>query len=360
MKRLYFIDSLRGIASLFVVLFHLIDPIFSNIHISLSETYLENIKIVARCIFNGSDWVSFFFVLSGFSLSLSYLKNKEEINLKSFILKRIFRIYPLYLVVLFVSFILFNNGTSVISLLSQSLLFNFKNDLVITSWSLSVELIGSLLMPLFIIVYRNNKKTFYYLTIISFLFYNGIGMSQNAFFGFTVNFLMGIILSHFYSENKIEIPKKIKYYLIPFIIFSFSFRWFIDFFPKIKYIIKDFTDFMNMDFHQFFYFISSIGSFALIYMTLSSLKSQLFLSNRILIYIGKISFSIYLTHFLIIKLFYIKILGLFVLVNNEYLIVFISVFVLLLFVILISSLTYFLIEKPFIDLSNKIINRKLK
>lgn len=350
MGRLKYIDSLRGIASLIVVLFHLIDIFFSNFQFGKSEAEISQIKIFARSIFNGSDWVSFFFVLSGFSLSLFYLKNDTEIDLKKFYIKRFFRIYPLYLFILFTSFFLFYSTTSWSAFMSQLFLFNYSNGLIPPSWSLSIEWIGSLLIPFFIMLFRYNKNYFYYLTVISLLLYNGIGNVQSSFFGFMINFLLGIILADLYLKKQLKPLKKYLIIVIPFIILAFSSRWLIDYSPQIKYLIHFVTDILNMDFHQFFYVLSAFGSFFLLYIVLQNSRIQYILSYKIFVFLGTISFSIYLIHYLIIHLVFNYFVDYFSFINNEMLHGSVSILSLVILVILCSTITYYLIEKPFINL----------
>lgn len=88
MKRLDQLNFLRFVAALFIVLFHYGRgaPPFS----------LPRVKQIALM---GPAVVSFFFVLSGFILAYVYAPNKEgKIPWLNFMLKRLTRIYPLYVV----------------------------------------------------------------------------------------------------------------------------------------------------------------------------------------------------------------------------------------------------------------------
>ncbi len=354
MKRLLYLDSLRGIAALIVVLFHLIDPFFSYYSFNLSDSSINLAKVLTRTLFNGTDWVSFFFVLSGLSLSLSIIKNGGIINYKAYFLRRLFRIVPLYFLVLFVSFFFFNENVSYFQFFSQLLLVNFKNNLVPQSWSLSVELIISFILPFLILIFLNNKKSISYFLFVSLLLFNSIGQSQSSASGFIFHFVLGIILADILLQKKL-IDKKIFLIAIPLIFFSFSVRWGLDLFPNIKYYIQVFTDFLNMDYHQLFFFISAIGSFFIIYIAISSNYIQLILSNKILIYSGKISFSVYLTHFLLNKVFYREIVFFIKPVNNVFIESGLSIFIQLTIIFTVSSLTYILVEKPFINISKKFL-----
>ncbi|GHV45451.1 acyltransferase [Clostridia bacterium] len=102
------LDSLRGAASLSVVAFHYLTRFkFSeaspDIHGGVSEKLVFLMqKTPLRLLCTGHEPVILFFVLSGFVLALPYL-SKRAAAYPAFVLKRILRIYALYLVMLAVA-----------------------------------------------------------------------------------------------------------------------------------------------------------------------------------------------------------------------------------------------------------------
>lgn len=100
MKRYEELDSLRGLAALSVVLSHFI--IILN-----GVTWIDLLNYTPFRIFKaGHEAVIFFFVLSGFVLSLPYYSTKK-VSYYSYIIKRICRIYFPYLVILLISILLY-------------------------------------------------------------------------------------------------------------------------------------------------------------------------------------------------------------------------------------------------------------
>ena len=89
-KHIRYLDSARGIASLMVFATHFCDYKY---HGKMIANYLS-------IIFNGSDAVSFFFVLSGFVLSYKYLVLNKPLDIKKFYVSRFFRLWPAFFVTL--------------------------------------------------------------------------------------------------------------------------------------------------------------------------------------------------------------------------------------------------------------------
>jgi peptidoglycan/LPS O-acetylase OafA/YrhL len=85
-KRFYVLDSFRGLAAIFVVMYH--------------SHYLGT--ATQWSFFRGSGlFVEFFFVLSGFVLTHGYAF-KKNLDFKNFFISRTFRIFPLHVTMLFV------------------------------------------------------------------------------------------------------------------------------------------------------------------------------------------------------------------------------------------------------------------
>ena len=104
--RLRSLDSLRGVAAVFVVLHHWVF-IFWGDH--LPYRHPQDLRQIATdiwfhfCTF-GPAAVQVFFALSGFVLTLALIRDEDSYAV--FILKRVIRIYPPYLAAVLFSLIL--------------------------------------------------------------------------------------------------------------------------------------------------------------------------------------------------------------------------------------------------------------
>jgi peptidoglycan/LPS O-acetylase OafA/YrhL len=113
-NRLAYLDSLRGIAAMMVLIYHYIGWKWGD----------EKSYHFASIVFNGSDAVSFFFVLSGFVLSYKYLQNNQELLLKEYLTKRIFRIFPAYILAVLLMFFYYHRNDTILMNIKELL---YKN-----------------------------------------------------------------------------------------------------------------------------------------------------------------------------------------------------------------------------------------
>ncbi|MDA7714365.1 acyltransferase [Candidatus Pelagibacter sp.] len=224
--RFYLLDIARGFAALFVVIYHYKVFIKEDISIYLiSEKQLPFYDYTFFIWDKGWLAVQFFFILSGFIFHELYLEplSKNKISFKKFFLLRFSRLYPLHLLTLLISAILFFlfdlydvstwkiNGDLKHFFLNIFLLqswgvenFQSFNE---PSWSISIEI-----MCYFIFYYVSTKnfgaaKSSIILIILSLILYN-----FNKFIGYGIFcFFMGGITNIIYNKLSI-IKKKLKKY----------------------------------------------------------------------------------------------------------------------------------------------------
>lgn len=288
--RIPHITFTRFIAALAVVIFH-----------EGLLVYPFTIPLLTFFLQRGGLAVTYFFVLSGFILTVVYYPKKTKINLKDFYLARFARIYPVYfisLVVFIAFFIAFNlkgiqiNNVLLSLFMLQSWITNSLQAINGPAWSLSVEFFFYLIFP-FIVVFiakltRRNRLFFILISILItsllYIIFNPYlsTVSNNLRFNpiFHLNsFFIGIVTGLYFLEIKKK-DIKLKPFLlicIPIILFS------------LMILIN--TAFMNR-----LYIVLSASLFAIFILGLSldSSKISKVFSSRLLIILGEISYGVYI------------------------------------------------------------------
>ncbi len=351
MKKTYIpiIDGLRALAVIIVLLFHLKIPGFNG----------------------GFIGVDIFFVISGYLITSIYFYEKDKNNkfdFLSYFEKRFFRLFPSLVFVILVSllfgYILLSpfdlieiSKSAIYSILFLSNIYFFLDSsywanlneykFFIHTWSLGIEMTFYILMPLFLfLIYRFNNKfkiLICLLTIllsiflIVFVIYKGPTIETAKFFGL------------FYGKEVSDVL----FYLIPFRFFEFLFGSIIFFIPEKKFNkkIKQFFFLIGLSliffslylispdhkYQSLLLILSLIGSSLIIYFKDASQVNRI-LDNKVAIFIGLISYSLYLVHWPIIS--YFK----YILINEISLIMKLIIIILS---ILISYLIFKFIEVPF-------------
>jgi len=174
--RIAHLDSLRGLAALVVVFHHCLMtiPQFASVYERPATTPLMRLlgNSPLHLLWDGPEFVLVFFTLSGFVLSLPYWGNKP-LTYGQFVVRRIFRIYPAYFVAIVIGMILmtllshgplhglsdwtqqfWNRPLDWKIIGDQIFLMASGGDNYIDTpvWSLVVEMHASLLFPLLILV----------------------------------------------------------------------------------------------------------------------------------------------------------------------------------------------------------------
>ncbi len=159
----YELDSLRGVAAFLIVLLHATSYLFPMVGGAINE--------MTPALGRAYLFVDMFFILSGLVLALNYFDEFQKLSiakLRSFLKKRLLRIYPLHLITLILLVILFwgldfrlegemSILTNKTTLLLNSMLLHSSGLLDqgclnctswnYPSWSISVEWIGYLFLP---------------------------------------------------------------------------------------------------------------------------------------------------------------------------------------------------------------------
>ena len=347
-----FLTSLRGIAAIWVVFYHIrehldagyITQFFSNIY---SVGYLA---------------VDFFFVLSGFVIALNYYKcfiNPTLSQYKIFVYKRLSRIFPLHFFMLIcycsipLAHVLTNRDFdphlySATGFILKFLLLDtwfigaqYWQTWNVPSWTISAEFFSYLMFPFLIyFVWRlpnRLKVTLFFSSILAFsiLLFSiesvsiGDKIESVALLRCLVSFFCGICVFFLYSHKKLSM--QLTLFISLFIIAVVGGAYYFGI-PNYVY--------MPLGFSWCLYWLVSYKT-----------KLHTILESKYLVYLGEISYSIYLSHTFIRDFFAMIFLG-----NgqaaNGYEITFYIVIT-----IIFSAITYELVEKKARYYLNHIITK---
>jgi peptidoglycan/LPS O-acetylase OafA/YrhL len=368
-NRLEELDSLRGIAALTVF--------FSHIYLVFNETLLMNILFEygpLRIFTAGSEAVTLFFVLSGFVLSLPFI-TKNPFNYFEYFIKRLCRIYLPYLAAFLLGFIswklfytkeiiglsdwfnvnwsqLMNLNTILVHLI---LVKTFMSNLNNVIWSLVHEMRISLFFPLimYVLMRINLVKGILFAFLLSVLSMIYFWKTSSSFTGteiyvsihYSAIFIVGALLAR-YKDNisqmisSIEIKSKLVLFFTGICLYLYAHPSFI-----LSIIYNDFPPFYRTVIDSWF---TSFGAGMLIMLSISSSLFSKILKNNLIIFLGKISYSLYLTHLIVlfasIHLFY-GVLPMWVIL-----------LIVITITLIVSSLMYYWVEKPAINLGKLLIN----
>jgi peptidoglycan/LPS O-acetylase OafA/YrhL len=215
-KRLDFIDALRALGAVYIVVYHLTLIPIPNLGV---PTWASKI------ILSGGTGVTLFFILSAFTLTLSMRKREREPrSTLSFYGRRIFRIAPLFYIWIIVSMIrdrLWFGASHSVGTVLLSVFFGFNlvpgqhEGFVWASWILGVEMLFYLIFP---IVYRYiddiwKSVGFFFATVVlsggfSYWITNVMGMDpvirdsyiRFNFFHQLPVFALGMVVYYFFEQ----------------------------------------------------------------------------------------------------------------------------------------------------------------
>lgn len=358
-KKYDYINALRGLAILAVILHH------------VSQWLPPSLSILKEIGESSSMGVQLFYIASSLTLFLSMTSRKktEHHPYLNFFLRRFFRIAPMFYIAIIVYTLLFGLDEHHFSpsgikwwhvLLTALFLHGWLpetiNSVVPGGWSIAVEMTFYLTVPYLFLKLTSIKTTLWalfcsiifakltsYFTVN--LFYDDYPsylLKSFVFFWLPSQapiFLSGILAFHIIKLNPTD-----RYNLAgPLLCLSFLF--FIG--------LMEIDTYKNILSQHFLYGLV----FLLLTLSLHFSKHP-FIVNKITTYIGNLSYSIYLTHLLIIELlkrFFVDFKLLFSLPDD--LLLFIGFITTVILSCLLSQLTYRLIELPGIELGKRLINR---
>jgi peptidoglycan/LPS O-acetylase OafA/YrhL len=306
-KRIEFLDSIRGIAALSVLLYH-------STMFEWPAGVTDFIRIpVINVLFDGKAAVAMFFVLSGFVLSRPYLRPQKpsQMFLPTFYLRRITRIWiPWFFVFCFSAVVIryfFQDYDTIPpygredvrygwhfplnfwGALRQMALISLPHPdnvpyLLPQDWSLGVELKASLLIPLFIFLARGKRIVCLLLVAVLLMFVSA--------HGYYVSFVLGVALARTCDQLVARVSAFPRYVL--WLLFGLGIMLY-----QSRHIAIDLFHWPE-SYSGYFWVLNSIGCVVILTAILAHAGMQHFLQQRTFVFLGKISYSIYLFHVLIL------------------------------------------------------------
>ena len=400
----YGLLSLRGIAAMAVLIFHALltfkvsgNDVTYNVllHYTTFERFINEFIVF---LFGGSAAVVFFFVHSGFVLALSISKHPcyyslkdKTVSLIAFYIKRFFRLYPMIVFSILLSMAYqiycFHPLTdAVFSTWFKNFYtepIDFKNlieniflskfNLSPFLWSLRIEVIGSFLMPW---IYLASRKVFttYLMFYLFYLFSNNLLPEHTLkatvicclFIGTLVGMLNEEIKEYaFITKNMLEKKKSSVNSKILKSIYSTLVNR--NFYVLLSLIIL-IVSWSYAPTTGTAVVIESLASAVIVYVAYyyDEGPMQYFCNLPTIKFLGKISYSLYILSLLCINIvgrLLHEVLGYNFIVHHGLLTNILTVILTIFLTILISAITFYCIECPFMEFGRHIydvINKKLE
>lgn len=371
-KKIYFenLDALRTIACFIVMASH--TNVRETFQMVTDNALFSNL---INLLTSGGTGVSVFFVLSGFLISYLLFKEKEKsqkIKIHHFYLKRVLRIWPLYIGIGIYAFSLYpiieklqsinmtygNSLAYYIAFLSNFDMINLLSDdskvglkMVSVTWSVSIEEQFYLIWPLLFILKRHVLPYIFLIIILLSMWFRIAHFNEEHTLYFhscsvVMDLTLGALMAYLsiYNERFIKffssIPKSLN-----ILIYSTGFSFLI----FKNYIYPSIYDDAFM---RFIYVLF----FAYIIIEQNMNQNSLFkLSNsRLFTKIGKYTYSLYMLHLVIVNFVAYSFRFFDLNYNNSVLYGFIYAISCFIGAGILSYFTYNFLEKPILKLKEKL------
>jgi peptidoglycan/LPS O-acetylase OafA/YrhL len=300
------LDSVRGLAALSVLFEHYVisfelptrDPFWSKAW-DYSPLHI---------VWDGAAAVSLFFVLSGLVLSLKHFRITQQPDLSQFdllgyFISRCFRLGPPYLATLALSALgymlttgqqpllplqrhsawldeLWGHPVGVWGVLAEANLFAMPEMIVMVpqAWTLAIELLLSLLIPLGVLLAGRSS--------LWLLAFTGVSIQLLGAPPVLFHFMLGVLMAKYYRDAAEWLAAR---RLIRRLTLSAGI---------VLYTAADtFAGHLNGDWPST---LAGIGAGLILLFVMGSSRAQTMLSLPLLRFIGKVSFSLYLLHMLVL------------------------------------------------------------
>jgi exopolysaccharide production protein ExoZ len=301
----------------------------------LSIQYLRGLAAISVLYFhiyltNGSQGVAVFFVISGF-LMMDILHKKKR-TFSEFLKARFLRVAPLYYLLTIVTLLLGVGYKTSFTRAITSFLFVSLGPILDVGWTLTYEFIFYALVSTSILFFKKNEIR---ITYVVFLLLLGDVFANYMFDIFKYDFgnYFWFFLAGIFSYEIYKLFKKKEIVINPLVLFTI-------FTLSIIYLFlgKD-LNFYQESVNNYLknYLVSSFLIVTSVVLYESKIKLP---NNKILFYLGNASYSLYLTHLIVIRL-----------LSKSLNITQLETFVVC---VIIGALCYSFVEKPLTRITKKI------
>lgn len=274
-KRITEIDALRGIAAVIVVIYHYTfhyNERFGHVKPDYNTTLFDF----------GHYGVQLFFIISGFVIFMSVSRGKSALD---FMIKRTFRIYPAYIFAIILTFLVLGKSGIDINRTFFEAIINFTmfqeffgvRNIDGVYWSLRVEMTFYLMMA--VVLYLGAKNR---VMLVSFAMLAG---------GFFIQIMNDRVGGDFWTTmERFSTANYVQMFVIGIMFYCIWQHG-----PKIKYMSLVLVSII----YDFVFEGLTNGMFTLLFIAIFGLVlagKMKWLNNRFLLFLGSISYPLYLVH----------------------------------------------------------------
>lgn len=326
MEKIKYLEGARAVAALIVVFNHFIAAFFpamysakfNDVHVTLFEAHI--LLSPFNIFFQGNFAVCIFFIISGFVLSYGFFKFKDSHWIISRAIRRYFRLLIPVSFIIFLGYLgmkfslfytvnvvkishstwlaaLWNFSPSFLGMLGSAfyrVFFSYDNSYNTVLWMMTYEFLGSFLIFTILAFFGRSKFRYVVYISLSILFI----MKFETYY---LAFILGMVMSDIYSKKDNIFEKNFGTVLsailglIGLLLGSYPMGVLMN---NTTYALLNLNFILNPA-----VFWHVIGAFLFLVAIFSSGKLKTIFSNRKLVFLGEISFSIYLVHVLVLSSF---------------------------------------------------------
>lgn len=317
-------QGVRGMSVIMVMAEHYLFAFFSLV--MLDSTLLQSSSTIiskslytpANLLYNGSAAVCIFFVLSGYVLSYKFFRTEKRFAFTDLVVNCVKRYFRLMIPVAVIVMLIWTMGlldlfffnqmigitqsinpdyysqdlglTAAIELAVVGVLFDGSYAFNPPLWTMKIELFGSIIVYSIMFIANNKSRAIRYL-----LYIIGIVVFFDSYY---FSFILGVLLSDYSADEQGSGLTRLNSYSIS-CIFAMSL-------VLMGYTIKGYSSgyyqvFMGDLFGIQEYKLQIIGSALFIFCIMSSDRLKGLFKIKLLLMLGKISFGIYLIHYLVLS-----------------------------------------------------------